>query len=82
MTIIGEKNIYPGLDALLACRREGIAFVDSDAHFTYVNAAYVAFMRDFFNLEARIGEKHQCVLSGRQDEWADDLYRRAKSFDL
>jgi signal transduction histidine kinase len=79
------NNINHSLEALLACRREGIAFVDNDARFTYVNAAYVAFMRDFFNVEAHVGERHQCVLSRGQDEWADDLYRRAlagKSFEV
>jgi len=67
------------LDILLASREEGIALVDREARFVYLNDAYARFMKDVFNLTVSPGARHQYVLPGGQRSWASDLYQRALS---
>jgi len=57
MALKGDNDKDLDLAALFACRQEGIAFVDKDAGFIYANKAYLAIMRDFFNIEVRLGER-------------------------
>ncbi|HIJ90475.1 MAG: ATP-binding protein [Desulfobulbaceae bacterium] len=67
------------LDAnvLLESRPEGMALVDIEARFVYVNPAYVRLLKEVFNLTVGPGSRHQYVLPNNQRAWASDLYQRA-----
>ncbi|MDG4477085.1 ATP-binding protein [Thiovibrio frasassiensis] len=76
-------NLFPQtvLDAntLLEARPEGMALVDTEARFVYVNPAYVRLLKEVFNLTVGPGSRHQYVLPNSQRAWASDLYQRALS---
>ncbi len=67
------------LELLLDSREEGIALVDGEARFVYLNRAYASFMKEVFNLTVAPGMRHQYVLPNGQRSWANDLYQRALS---
>ncbi|MDP2003720.1 MAG: PAS domain-containing protein [Desulfurivibrionaceae bacterium] len=64
---------------LLESRPEGMALVDTEARFVYVNPAYVRLLKEVFNLTVGPGSRHQYVLPNSQRAWASDLYQRALS---
>jgi len=66
-------------NALLESRPEGMALVDTEARFVYVNPAYVRLLKEVFNLTVGPGSRHQYVLPNSQRAWASDLYQRALS---
>lgn len=66
-------------NALLESRPEGMALVDTEARFVYVNPAYVRLLQEVFNLTVGPGSRHQYVLPSSQRAWASDLYQRALS---
>jgi PAS domain S-box-containing protein len=65
--------------ALLESRPEGMALVDTEARFVYVNPAYVRLLKEVFNLTVGPGSRHQYVLPNSQRAWASDLYQQALS---
>jgi len=65
--------------ALLESRPEGMALLDTEARFVYVNPAYVRLLKEIFNLTVGPGSRHQYVLPNSQRAWASDLYQRALS---
>lgn len=66
-------------NALLESRPEGMALLDTEARFVYVNPAYVRLLKEAFNLTVAPGSRHQYVLPTSQRAWASDLYQRALS---
>ncbi|MFA6499776.1 MAG: PAS domain S-box protein, partial [Desulfurivibrionaceae bacterium] len=66
-------------NALLESRQEGMALLDTEARFVFVNSAYVRLLKEVFNLTVGPGSRHQYVLPSSQRAWASDLYQRALS---
>lgn len=62
---------------LLESRPEGMALIDAEARFIYVNPAYVRLLKEAFNLTVGPGSRHQYVLPNSQRAWASDLYQQA-----
>ncbi|MFZ5775393.1 MAG: ATP-binding protein [Thermodesulfobacteriota bacterium] len=67
------------LALLLESRPEGMAMLNTEARFVYVNPAYVELMREVFHLRVELGERHQCVLPASQSAWGSNLYQGALS---
>ena len=75
------QNQLPGdpSELLLASRPEGLALLNTEARFLYLNPAYVSLMREVFHLRVELGERHQYVLPASQRSWASNLYQGALS---
>lgn len=67
------------LEALLESREEGIALVDCEGRFVYLNDAYLCFAKKVFNQTVAPGAYHQETLPGGERSRASALSRRALS---
>ncbi|OGQ97907.1 MAG: hypothetical protein A2505_05250 [Deltaproteobacteria bacterium RIFOXYD12_FULL_55_16] len=79
MAEILASQTIPDPGALLESRPEGMALLDTEARFLYVNPAYVRLLKEGFNLTVGPGARHQYVLPNSQRAWASDLYQQVLS---